>query len=302
MVMQKKFRSLANQVLNPKERYIMKKTDCILLLLLICNSLALNITATQNQNTQGQQPPRFDPAVPPLLYRVPGQERSKVQRDIVYKKVGDTELKMDLYLPADIQPGTKLPAILFASGAGETKHWNIFKNYGEVTAAQGMIGVQFNKRYPPTPEGVNIAHEDIKVLFEHLRQNADRYQIDKDRLCLWGFSAGGSLVSAGMLGDQPYIRCLVSYYGIGQLGPRRQVTTLGDKLPPILVVRAGLDNANLNNAIDLFVQEAINRNLRIDFINYPDGLHAFDILNDNERTREIIRHTFEFIKAQMERK
>jgi dienelactone hydrolase len=279
----------------------MKKTVCIFLFLFVCTLSALNITAQQNQNAQGQ-PPRVDPAVPPLLYRLPGQERAKVQRDIVYKKVGDTEWKMDLYLPADIQPGAKLPAILFASGASETKHWNIFKNYGEVTAAQGMIAVQFNKRYPPTAEGVNLAYEDIKDLFEHLRQNAERYQIDKDRLCLWGFSAGGTLVGAGMLGDQPYIRCLVSYYGIGQLGPRRQVTALGDKLPAILVVRAGLDNSNLNNAIDLFVQESINRNLRIDFINYPDGVHAFDIFNDNERTREIIRHTFEFIKAQMERK
>jgi dienelactone hydrolase len=280
----------------------MKKTTAILLFLLMWNIAALNRTAAQNANPQGQQAPRFDPAVPPLLFRLPGQERARVLKDLVYKKVGDTELKMDIYLPADAPAGARLPAILFASGASETKHWNIFKNYGEVTAAQGMVGVQFNKRYLATAEGLNTAYEDIKDLFEHLRQNAERYQIDRDRLCLWGFSAGGALVGAGMLGDQPYLRCLVSYYGIGQMGPRRQVTALGDKLPPMLVVRAGLDNANLNNAIDLFVQEAINRNLRIDFINYPDGLHAFDIFNDNERTREIIRHTFEFIKAQMERK
>lgn len=280
----------------------MKKIVCVLFVVFVCNLSVLKVAAQQNQNPQAPQQPRFDPAVPPLLYRVPGQERAKVQRDIVYKKVGDTEWKMDIYLPADGPANAKLPAILFASGASETKHWNIFKNYGEVTAAQGLVAVQFNKRYGPNPDGVNTAYEDIKDLLEHLRQNAERYQIDKDRLCIWGFSAGGTLVGAGMLGDQPYIRCLVSYYGIGQLGPRRQVTALGDKLPPILVVRAGLDNANLNNAIDLFVQEAINRNLRINFINYPDGLHAFDILNDTERTREIIRHTFEFIKAQMERK
>ncbi len=280
----------------------MKKTVYILCILLVCHISVLKVAAVQNQNAQGQQQPRFDPAVPPLLYRVPGQEKAKVQRDIVYKKVGDTEWKMDLYLPADVQPNAKLPAILFASGGSQTKHWNIFKNYGEVTAAQGMVAVQFNKRYPPGPDGVNTATEDIKDLIEHLRQNADRYQIDKDRLCIWGFSAGGTLVGAGMLGEQTYIRCLITYYGIGQLGPRRQVTALGDKLPPILVVRAGQDNPNLNNAIDLFVQEAINRNIRVDFTNYPDGLHAFDILNDNERTREIIRHTFAFIKAQMERK
>ncbi|HEV2912101.1 MAG TPA: alpha/beta hydrolase [Pyrinomonadaceae bacterium] len=252
-------------------------------------------------STQGQpqQQPRFDPAVPRVLYRIPGQEKARVQRDVVYKRVGAAELKMDVYSPAEAQAGALLPAILFLSGASETKHWGVYTSYGELTAAQGMIAVQFNKRYEPGDAGLATAQEDITDLIAYLRQNAARFDIDRDRLCLWGFSAGGTLVSTGMLPDQPFIRCIVSYYGIGQLGPRRQVTALGDKLPPMLVVRAGLDNPILNNAIDLFILEAINKNIRVDFYNYPDGRHAFDIFDDKERTREIIRNTFQFIRQQL---
>ena len=74
---------------------------------------------------------------------------------------------------------------------------------------------------------------------------------------------------------------------------------MGNKLPPILVVRAGKDNPILNNAIDLFVLEAINKNVRVDFYNYPDGRHAFEIFDDTERTREILKHTFQFIQDQL---
>ncbi|HYY56949.1 MAG TPA: alpha/beta hydrolase [Pyrinomonadaceae bacterium] len=250
-------------------------------------------------SAQGQPQQQFDPAVPRVLYRIPGQEKARVQKDVVYKRVGAAELKMDVYWPADAGSGVALPAILFLSGASETKHWGVYTSYGELTAAQGMIAVQFDKRYPPGEAGLATAQEDINDLIAFLRQNAARFGIDRDRLCLWGFSAGGTLVSAGMLPDQTFIRCLVSYYGIGQLGPRRQVTALGDKLPPMLVVRAGLDNPVLNNAVDLFIQEAINKNIRIDFYNYPDGHHAFDIFDDKERTREIIRNTFQFIRQQL---
>jgi acetyl esterase/lipase len=261
-------------------------------LILLLIFFSFNIALSQNQQ------PQFDPAVLKVFYRVPGQEKAKVQKDIVYKRVGQSELKMDIYAPAEIKSDEALPAVLFLSGAGDTKHWGVFTSYGELTAAHEMIAVQFNKRYPPSEAGAATALEDIADLISHLRQNAVAYNIDKDKICLWAFSAGGTLISAGMQANQPYIRCLVAYYGIGQLGPRRQVTALGDKLPPILVVRAGRDTPFLNNAIDLFMIEAINKNIRVDFYNYPEGRHAFEILDDTERTREILRHTFQFIKDQ----
>ena len=51
--------------------------------------------------------------------------------------------------------------------------------------------------------------------------------------------------------------------------------------------------------IDEFVQLAIANNVPITFMNHPEGMHAFDMLNDNERSREIIRATLEFIKVHL---
>jgi len=248
----------------------------------------------QNQNQGGER----DITKLPILYRLPNQDQAKVQRDVVYKRVGSKDLKMDVYSPANKKANENLPAIIFISGASETKNWRNYRDFGELTAANGLIAIQFNKRYD-TQQQFGNALEDTNDLIKFLQSNSQQYGIDKDKICLWVFSGGGGLITAGMQPEQPHIKCLVSYYGIGLAGPRRQVTELGDKLPPILVVRAGIDSPILNNAIDLFVQEAINKNIRFEFINYADGQHGFENLDDKERTREIIRKTFVFIKEQL---
>jgi len=176
--------------------------------------------------------------------------------------------------------------------------WNVFKNYGELTAANGMIAVNFNKRFPQGEAGYATGLEDTLSAIAFVRENAAKYGINKDLIVVWTFSAGGALTIAGLQENQPFMRAVVSYYGILGMTSRRQVTALGEKLPPMLVVRAGRDSQFINNAIDLFVHEAINKNTDLTFYNYPEGQHAFELRDDTEQTREILRKTFEFIKGR----
>ena len=240
-------------------------------------------------------PAQTDSTKAPLLYKVSGQEKVEIQKDIVYKKVGETELKMDVYAPPDAD--AKLPAIIFISGSGETKDWQIFKDYGAVTAAEGMIAIQFNRRFANGGE-LPQAREDTKSLIDFVRENGDKYGIDTDRIGLWVFSGGGYFADLGMRENQTYIRFIVAFYGIDRVETLEQIRLLGEKLPPFYMVRAGRDNPNLNNAITLFVMQAINRNLPLTFVNYTDGRHAFDIFDDTEETRRIIGNTFEFVKQR----
>lgn len=233
----------------------------------------------------------------PLHYKVSGQENVKIQKNIVYKKVGETNLEMDVYSPPQVSG--KLPAIIFISGSGNTKDWQIYKDYGAVTAAQGLIAIQFNRRFANGSE-LPQAREDTKSLLDFVRENGDKYGIDSDRIGLWVFSGGGFFADLGMQENQPFIKFIVAYYGIDRVETLEQIRKIGDQLPPVFMVRAGKDQPNLNNAITLFVLQAINRNMRITFINYTDGQHAFDILDDTGETRKIIKHTYQFIKDEFE--
>jgi len=69
--------------------------------------------------------------------------------------------------------------------------------------------------------------------------------------------------------------------------------------PPILVARAGLDNPWLNEGIDRFVQAALASGATLDLLNHPEGRHGFDILDDDARSRQIIRHTLEFLREYL---
>ena len=68
---------------------------------------------------------------------------------------------------------------------------------------------------------------------------------------------------------------------------------------PRLLARAGLDHPLLNAYIERLLRGAIAKNVSIDFMNHPTGHHAFDILDDNARSREIIRATVEFLKTHL---
>jgi dienelactone hydrolase len=67
----------------------------------------------------------------------------------------------------------------------------------------------------------------------------------------------------------------------------------------MLVVRAGRDHPLNNQAIDAFVAEALRQNAPIEVINYPEGRHAFDVLDATDQTRQIIRRTLEFLKTHL---
>ena len=70
-------------------------------------------------------------------------------------------------------------------------------------------------------------------------------------------------------------------------------------IAPLFIVRAGLDRAWLNASIDQFVMDALTGNAMIDVMTHPDGHHAFDVQDDDARSREIIARTLEFIRVRL---
>lgn len=256
-----------------------------------------------------------------IVYTVPGMDRVNVQRNLAFR-TGDpsAELKMDVYRPAG--PPMPLPAIIFvhggpvARGSGQ-KDRGVFRSYGELTAASGLIGITFNYRYY-SPAEMASAEADIRAAVDYVRANADRLNVDPDRLAIWVFSGGGPVISFVLREVPAYVRCLVTYYTVldlqeppgplppgvteDMLRPYSPVAYLRDnknRIPPILVARAGRDNPWLNGTIDRFVTEALSANLSIELMNHPLGQHGFDILDPDGRSRAIIARTIEFVRTSL---
>jgi hypothetical protein len=68
----------------------------------------------------------------------------------------------------------------------------------------------------------------------------------------------------------------------------------------MLLVRAGRDQVPcLNATLDRFVAAALTRTLPVTHINNPTGPHAFDIDEDGEASRQVIRQILSFLQLHL---
>ena len=71
---------------------------------------------------------------------------------------------------------------------------------------------------------------------------------------------------------------------------------------PLFVARAGQDEfPHLNETLDRFLAHVLARNLPITFVNHPTAPHAFDLVDDTETSREIVRQILAFLRFQLVR-
>lgn len=301
--------------------------------ILICCSLLAVVTSTSapaHQPTQQSKPP-VTHAPPrsireivnmPVVYRVPDMDKVVVKSDLKYTTTNDPNLLMDVYIPPKMAKAERRPAVVFIhGGAGaqfKPKDWGIYKSWGRLIAASGMVAVTFTHRLGYPKPLLAEAASDVTAAINYVRVNADSLNIDKERLCLAAFSAGGPLLSLGMRDRPEYVRCLVAFYAfldiqqseshrtnessemVKRFSPITYLANDAGKLAPLFIARAGLDEIpSMNDSIDRFISEALSKNASIMVGNHPQGVHGFDNQNDDDRSREIIRNAIDFMKLHL---
>ena len=168
----------------------------------------------------------------------------RIEWDVRYLVVNRKE-KADLYLPATLSKGQRAPAVVIIHGGG----WNGGDkraareiNIGTNLALRGYVGMSIN--YTLCTEGKvtwpQYLH-DCKTAVRWLRKNADRLQIDPERIGVIGGSAGGNIAAMLALTDPgdgldpvgPYgefscrVQCAVDLYGPADLLEYHDVKMLG---------------------------------------------------------------------------
>jgi acetyl esterase/lipase len=141
-----------------------------------------------NASTGVAQTPSF-----PTAQRLQGNV--EVLRDICYSTVGDVQLLCDVYRPltSTSQASTKLPAVLLVHGGGWASgdKWAV-AIYGKSLAEKGIIAVAINYRHAPEfkfPTQVDDCRAALVWMVDH----ADDFQLDTNRIGMFGYSAGAHL-------------------------------------------------------------------------------------------------------------
>ena len=265
-----------------------------------------------------------------VVYEIPGMERVSERKDITYKTVADTELKLDLYRPRETDNEATLPAVVFVHGAmpawapldpvhQRVKDWGQYTCFGRLAAASGLIGICFNHRAQAGFTGMPAVAEDIEDLLSFMGENARELGVDRERIAIWSISMGVPFgTSVGLKHGSDAFRCLVAYYGPLDLRPLAgqaagttedalaefsPIVQLNDTAPPIFIARAEQDRilgTAINDSIDAFVSAARKKNIDVEMMNHPQGEHAFDVINNDARSREIIQRTLDFVRSHLE--
>lgn len=261
-----------------------------------------------------------------IVYEIPGMKSVRVKKNLVYKRAGNSDLQMDVYSPKSSRG--RLPAVFFVHGGRippnlltTPKDWAVYVSFGELVAASGFVGVTFNHRFH-TWNSLADSQADVMDAIKYVRDNATTLGVDSERIVLWTVSAGGIFLSRPLQERPPYLKSIVAYYSqmdlqsarasapasvsdetLRDFSPVYQLEKTAEReralFPPMFIARAGLDDASLNAGLDQFVQLALKHNVSIEVLNHATGHHGFDIEDDNDRSREILKRTIEFLNAAL---
>jgi acetyl esterase len=167
-------------------------------------------------------------------------DRRGLWKDIVYARPGGRDLLMDAYLPEGDGP---FPAAIIIHGGGweagdkVTYVSPIFEPLAKSRVAWFSIDYRLTP-YVRVPDQL----EDVRAAIRYVRQHAERFHVDPNRLAIIGESASGHLVA--QVASEPCPDCtvqaVVSFYGVydfthwtnGEDWQRQMVARIfGDDLP-----------------------------------------------------------------------
>ena len=255
-----------------------------------------------------------------LVYQIPGMKDVSRSRGIPYDSEGGSNLKLDIYFPPQSDRGHKLPVVILISGYPDSaikkyygvnqKDLGLFDSWAELIAASGMIAVTYESER-------SAGETDRAIAF--LRKNAATYGIDPEHIALFGCSANTLTAQSMMQDPVPGIKCAVFYYPILATPDGKDADIIAasakrygfywdginkiERIPkdvPIFVVSVGREiHPEVKETTDHFVREVMSRGIPLTYIHYAGGQHDFDVQDDTEEARSIIRQTVDFLKTHL---
>jgi len=255
-----------------------------------------------------------------VVYAIPGVDAVTTRPDLVFGSRDGDALTMDVYYPSDFKEGARLPAVIIAAGFPDPGFRKIvgckFKEMGSsvswarLMAASGMAAITYSNREPAA---------DIRSLLQYVRDSGASLGVDERRVGLWA-SSGNVPVALSLLmqdaGAPP--KCAVLCYGymldpegstavvdaakkfgFANPCPGKSVEDLRHDVP-LFLARAGNDQMpRLNETLDRFVVKALERDLPVTLVNHASAPHAFDLFQDGETSREIVRQILAFLRFHL---
>ena len=233
---------------------------------------------------------------------MPGFPRDKhVKPEIVITKAPDgVEVHNQIFLPKDLKPGERRPAIVFVHGGPQRQmmpayhymqfyHWAYGIN--QWLADQGYIVMSINYRLgigygrsfrmaSNAGAAGNSEYQDVLAGGKYLQTRAD---VDPNRIGIWGLSYGGLLVSQAMARNSDVFKAGVDLAGVhlegSSLDPAAvsyqssAISAIDGWKSPVLLIQGDDDRNVYFQQMTGLVQLLRQRDVYYELIVFPDDVH-----------------------------
>ena len=224
-----------------------------------------------------------------------------VKPEVVITKAADgLEIHNQLFLPKDLKPGERRPAIVFVHGGPVRQmmpayhymqfyHWAYginqwLANQGYVVMSinyRGGVGYGRSFRAAPNTGGAgNSEYQDVVAGGKYLQSRPD---VDPNRIGIWGLSYGGVLTSQALARNSDIFRAGVDLAGVhlwgSSLDPAAvsyQSSTIGaidGWKSPVLLIQGDDDRNVAFQQMTGLVQLLRQRDVYYELIVFPDDTH-----------------------------
>ena len=125
-------------------------------------------------------------------------QMGSAQERLIFKQADTVSLHMDVFRPARMEAGKRLPALVFFFGGGWNKNnFDQFIPHARYFARRGLVcfvvAYRVKNSHNTTPFQ---ALEDAKSAMRYVRSHASEFGVDPNRIAAAGGSAGGHLAAA----------------------------------------------------------------------------------------------------------
>jgi len=224
-----------------------------------------------------------------------------VKPEIVMTKAADgLDIHNQLFLPKDLKPGERRPAIVFVHGGPirqmmpayhymQFYHWAYGIN--EWLASQGYIvlsinyrlGIGYGRSFRQAPNGGaagNSEYQDVVAGGKYLQTRSD---VDPNRIGIWGLSYGGLLTAQALARNSDLFKAGIDLAGVhlygNSLDPESvsykssAISAIDGWKSPVLLVQGDDDrNVAFLQTVGL-VQLLRQRDVYTELIVFPDDVH-----------------------------
>jgi acetyl esterase/lipase len=183
-----------------------------------------------------------------------------------------------------------------------------------------MAAITFDHASSEGRTKMPLVVDQIAQLLDVVHRESGRFGVDAERVAVWSGSAGVPFGFIASL-DRPTVRCQVAFYGpmdlrtnasrtgpagaeelLAEYSPITHLERRRGRIPPLFIAKAGLDRPGINESIDAYVKRSEALGAPIELQVHEDGRHGFDILDEGNRSRLIIRRAVDYLRAHLDRK